>query len=169
MNTPGGNAVSVAEHTLALMLSLARRSRRPTLPLSAGKWEKKKFIGQRASRQDARRRRARQHRPRSREARIAVRDANRRARSLRQLADRAATWASNWSICRRCTPQSDYISLHVAADVRRRRACSSREAFARMKTGVRIVNCARGELVDQDALHEAMESGKVAGAGLDVF
>ena len=53
MNTPGGNAVSVAEHTLALMLSMARSIPQASASTKSGKWEKKKFLGQRAARQDA--------------------------------------------------------------------------------------------------------------------
>jgi D-3-phosphoglycerate dehydrogenase len=63
---------------------------------------------------------------------------------------------------------SDYITLHVAATPETIRMFSS-EAFARMKRGVHIVNCARGELIDDDALKAAIESGQVAGAALDVF
>jgi D-3-phosphoglycerate dehydrogenase len=63
---------------------------------------------------------------------------------------------------------SDYIALHMALTPETRNMIS-RDAFAKMKNGVRIVNCARGELVDAEALREAIESGKVAGAALDVF
>src|SRR5262249_25238849 len=63
---------------------------------------------------------------------------------------------------------SDYITLHVAATPETQ-GLLSHEAFAQMKPGVRIVNCARGELVDDAALAEAIANGKVAGASLDVF
>src|SRR5207302_3864823 len=63
---------------------------------------------------------------------------------------------------------SDYITLHVSLTPETAHMLS-RDAFAKMKPGVRIVNCARGELVDDVALREAIESGKVAGAALDVF
>jgi D-3-phosphoglycerate dehydrogenase len=64
--------------------------------------------------------------------------------------------------------ESDYITLHVALTPETRNVLS-KEAFAAMKVGVRIINCARGELIDLEALREAMTCGKVAGAGLDVF
>jgi D-3-phosphoglycerate dehydrogenase len=64
--------------------------------------------------------------------------------------------------------ESDYITLHVAATPETL-GMLSREAFSQMKPGVRIVNCARGELLDEAALEEAIRSGKVAGAALDVF
>jgi D-3-phosphoglycerate dehydrogenase len=64
--------------------------------------------------------------------------------------------------------QSDYITLHVALTHETERMLNA-ETFAAMKTGVRVINCARGELVDAAALQAAMESGKVVGAALDVF
>ncbi len=64
--------------------------------------------------------------------------------------------------------QSDYITLHVSLTPDTEKMLSA-EAFAQMKNGVRIVNCARGELMDDAALQAAIESGKVAGAALDVF
>ncbi len=72
MNTPGGNAISVAEHTLALMLAMARHIPQATASTRGGKWEKKKFIGQRTARQDSGRRGTGQHRPRGGEARARV-------------------------------------------------------------------------------------------------
>ena len=64
--------------------------------------------------------------------------------------------------------QSDYITLHVAITKETNRMLND-SAFAKMKSGVRIVNCARGELVDGKALARAIQSGKVAGAAIDVF
>ena len=64
--------------------------------------------------------------------------------------------------------QSDYITLHVSLTPETNGFLND-EAFGKMKTGVRIVNCARGELIDENALKAAMESGKVAAAALDVF
>ena len=74
-----------------------------------------------------------------------------------ELVDLAALYAA-----------SDYITLHVALTPETE-GMLSRDAFAQMKPGVRIVNCARGELVDEAALRQALDSGKVAGAALDVF
>ena len=168
MNTPGGNAVSVAEHTLALMLAMARAIPQASASTKAGKWEKKKFMGSELrgktlgviglgsiGREVVKRARA-------------VRNADRRARSLRQLGDRGR------SGCRTGRPEDALRSrattstLHMALTPETQRMLSTR-GVRQMKPGVRIVNCARGELVDEAALNEAMASGKVAGAGLDVF
>ena len=167
MNTPGGNAISVAEHTLALMLAMARRIPQASASTRSGKWEKKKFLGSELrgktlgivglgsiGREVVRRARAF-------EMRVVAHDpyvTSRIAQDLgAELVDLPRLYA-----------ESDYISLHVAATPETQ-GMLSHEAFARMKPGVRIVNCARGELVDAQALAEAIASGKVAGAALDVF
>lgn len=167
MNTPGGNAVSVAEHTLALMLSMARYIPQATLSTKSGKWEKKKFLGSElrgktigvvglgsVGREVARRARAF-------DMRIAAHDpfvTHQIASDLGvALVDLDQLYA-----------ESDYITMHVSLTPDTEKMLST-AAFARMKTGVRIVNCARGELIDEEALKAAIESGKVAGAALDVF
>src|ERR1017187_2952791 len=167
MNTPGGNAVSVAEHTLALMLAMARRIPQASASTRAGKWEKKKLMGHELrgktlgivglgsiGREVVKRARAF-------EMRVVAHDpyvTSKIAEDIgAELLDLAALYA-----------QSDYITLHVAATPETT-GMLSREAFAAMKQGVRIVNCARGELVDEVALAEAVASGKVAAAALDVF
>ncbi|HWQ54884.1 MAG TPA: phosphoglycerate dehydrogenase [Bryobacteraceae bacterium] len=167
MNTPGGNAISVAEHALALMLSMARRIPQASLSTKCGKWEKKKLMGNEL-----------------RGKTLGVvglgsigRETVKRARAfeMRILAHDpyvTAAIASDLSVELVDMPallaESDYITLHVALTPETERLLS-REAFAQMKTGVRIVNCARGELVDDEALEEALASGKVAGAALDVY
>jgi len=167
MNTPGGNAVSVAEHTLALMLALARSIPQATATTKSGKWEKKKFIGNEL-----------------RGKTLGViglgsigREVVKRARAFEmqisatdpyvspQVAEDAGVELVDLD---QLLTSSDYISLHLALTTETKRILS-RQAFQKMKTGVRIVNCARGELIDPQALQEALESGKVAGAALDVF
>ena len=167
MNTPGGNAVSVAEHTLALMLAMARSIPQASRSTCAGKWEKKRFLGSELrgktlgvvglgsiGREVVRRARAF-------EMRIIGCDpfvTSHTAKDLNiELVDRPTLFA-----------QSDYVTLHVALTPETQGMLST-EAFASMKPGVRIINCARGELVDAEALRDAIASGKVAGAGLDVF
>jgi D-3-phosphoglycerate dehydrogenase len=167
MNTPGGNAISVAEHTLALMLAMARRIPEATQSTTSGKWEKKKFMGSELrgkslgivglgsiGREVVKRARAFEMRVQAYDPYVTAQI----AKDLGvELVDLAALYAA-----------SDYITLHVALTPETDHMLSH-EAFAQMKTGVRIVNCARGELIDDEALRQAIESGKVASASLDVF
>ena len=167
MNTPGGNAVSVAEHTIALMLSLARSIPNASASVKSGKWEKRKFMGTELraktlgviglgsiGREVVKRAAAF-------EMRIIAHDPYVHSQTAKDvgvaLVDLPALFA-----------QSDYITLHTALTPESFRLLS-RDAFAKMKRGVRIVNCARGELIDQEALSEALASGHVGGAALDVF
>src|SRR5581483_3685826 len=167
MNTPGGNAVSVAEHTLALMLSMARSVPQASASTKAGKWEKKKFLGNElrgktlgviglgsAGREVVKRARAF-------EMRIVAHDPYVTAKLAEDLGVALTDLP-------RLYAESDYITLHVAATPETQ-GMFSHEAFRQMKQGVRIVNCARGELVDETALCNAIASGKVAGAAIDVF
>jgi D-3-phosphoglycerate dehydrogenase len=167
MNTPGGNAVSVAEHTIALMLAMARSIPQASASTKAGKWEKKKFLGNEV-----------------RGKTLGIlglgsigREVVRRARALEMRILAADPYVSPQVAADldvelvdlpKLFAESDYITLHMALTAETQKVLS-REAFAMMKPGVRIVNCARGEMIDQDALAEAIASGKVAGAALDVF
>src|ERR1035438_7246987 len=153
MNTPGGNAVSVAEHTLALMLSMARSIPQASASTKAGKWEKKKFLGN--------------------ELRGKVlgiiglgsvgREVVKRAKpfEMRLLGHDpyvSSLTASDLGVelvsLQELYRQSDYITLHVGFTPQTDRMLNA-EAFAQMKPGVRIVNCARGELIDGDSLRTA--------------
>jgi len=167
MNTPGGNAVSVAEHTLALMLALARSIPQASASTKSGKWEKKKFMGTEL-----------------RGKTLGVvglgsigQEVVKRARAFEMRVIACDPYvnpqtAADLSVClvdlNELYADSDYISLHVAATPETIRMLSA-EAFGKMRRGVYIVNCARGELIDDAALKEAIESGQVAGAALDVF
>jgi D-3-phosphoglycerate dehydrogenase len=159
MNTPGGNAVSVAEHTIAFMLALARSIPQASASTKSGKWEKKKFLGNEV-----------------RGKTLGIlglgsigREVVKRARALEMRVLAADPYVSSQVAedldielvgLARLFAESDYITLHMVL---------SREVFEQMKPGVRIINCARGEMIDQDALLDAIRSGKVAGAALDVF
>jgi D-3-phosphoglycerate dehydrogenase len=167
MNTPGGNAVSVAEHTIALMLSMARSIPQASASTKAGKWEKKKFLGSELrgktvgvvglgsiGREVVKRARAFEMKIVASDPYVTpalAKDAGVELVSLQDLYKVA-----------------DYITVHVSLTPETDKLLNA-EAFAQMKKGVRIVNCARGELVDEVALKDAMTSGKVAGASLDVF
>ncbi len=167
MNTPGGNAVSVAEHTIALMLSMARFIPQASASTKAGKWEKKKFLGSELrgktigiiglgsiGREVVKRARAF-------EMRILAHDPYVTAQIAKDFGIQLVPLADLYR-------NSDYITVHVSLTPQTDKLLN-KEAFAQMKKGVRIVNCARGELLDEGALKEAIESGKVAGAALDVF
>ncbi len=167
MNTPGGNAVSVAEHTIALMLSLARSIPRASASTKAGKWEKRKFMGTELrgktvgivglgsiGREVVKRAAAF-------EMRIIAADPYVHSQTAKDVGVDLVALPTLYA-------ESDYITLHTALTPESNRMLS-REAFALMKKGVRIVNCARGELIDEEALKEALASGQVGGAALDVF
>lgn len=167
MNTPGGNAISVAEHTIGLMLGLARFLPAASASTKSGKWEKKKFQGNELrgktlgvmglgsiGREVVKRAvgfdmRIIAHDPFVNPQTAA--DLNVELVSLDQL-----------------YAEADYISLHMALTPETHGMLNA-AAFAKMKPGVRIVNCARGELIKAADLVEAIQSGKVGGAGLDVF
>jgi D-3-phosphoglycerate dehydrogenase len=167
MNTPGGNAVSVAEHTLALMLAMARSVPQASVSTKSGKWEKKKFLGNEL-----------------RGKTLGIiglgsigREVVRRARAFEMRILASDPYVSRQTAVDldlelvelpKLYAEADYITLHLALTPETHRILS-REAFAQMKPGVRVINCARGEMIDQAALQEAIQSGKVAGAALDVF
>ena len=167
MNTPGGNAVSVAEHTLGLMLAMARRIPQATISTKSGKWEKKSLLGSELrgktlgviglgsiGREVVRR-------ARPFEMKIIAHDPYVTSQIARDLDLPLVSLSELFA-------QSDYITLHMSLTPETQNLLS-KDAFDQMKTGVRIVNCARGELIDDVALKAAIEAGKVAGAALDAF
>jgi len=167
MNTPGGNAVSVAEHALAMMLGLARSVPQASARTKSGIWDKKRFLGNELrgktlgvvglgniGREVVRRAKAF-------EMRVIGTDPFVSSQLASDLGVELVSLDTLYA-------QSDYISLHVGVTDETRGMINA-ASLARMKHGVRIINCARGELIDQQALTEALASGQVAGAGLDVF
>jgi D-3-phosphoglycerate dehydrogenase / 2-oxoglutarate reductase len=167
MNTPGGNAVSVAEHTLALMLGLARAVPQANASIQAGKWEKSAFSGTemrgktiglvglgRVGTEVARRARALEMKVLAYDPYVTPAAAREVEVDLVALDD--------------LLRQSDVISLHTSLSAQTDKLIDA-ATIAKMKKGVRIVNCARGELIDEAALAEALRSGQVAGAALDTF
>jgi D-3-phosphoglycerate dehydrogenase len=167
MNAAGANSISVAEHALALMLSLARAVPMADATMKRGVWEKKKLTGVelrgkllgvigfgRIGREVAARARAFGMDVMAYDPFIPARAADAAGVPLVDL-DRVLTSA-------------DFITLHVPALPETRHLVNA-ATLAQMRKGVRIVNTARGELIDEKALADAIESGHVAGAGLDVF
>ena len=166
MNTPGGNAVSVAEHTLGLMLGMARSIPQASASTKSGKWEKKKFMGTELRGKTLGilglgYRPGSAKRARGFEMKIVASDPYVNSQIAADLGVSLVSLDELYA-------QSDYITLHVAI-TKETNGMLNDAAFAKMKKGVRIVNCARGELIDEAALARAIQSGKVAGAALDVF
>jgi len=167
MNTPGGNAISVAEHTVGLMLAMARSIPNASQSTKAGKWEKRKFIGTEL---------------RGKTLGVAGlgsigREVVLRARNFGMRIIAADPYVSTQQAedlsvmlvdLNTLFAQSDYITLHVALTPETTKMINT-ESIAKMKDGARIVNCARGELVDLDDLLKGLDSGKLGGAALDVF
>ena len=167
MNAPGGNSVSVAEHALALMLSLARSVPTADGAMKKGVWDKKKLTGAelrgkklglvglgRIGQEVAARARAFGMEIVAHDPFISEQVANSLGIGLLDLD----------GVCE----VSDYISLHIPATTDTRHLFG-KTRLAKCKKGIRIVNTARGELIDETALADAIESGHVAGAALDVF
>ncbi len=167
MNTPGGNAVAVAEHTFALMLAMARSIHRAHTTTAAGKWEKKSLQGTelrgktlgivglgRVGVEVLRRAQAFGMKVIAHDPYVAPALAQQLNVSMVPLDELYA--------------QSDYITLHVGLTPQTQGMINA-DAIRKMKKGVRLVNCARGELLDDAAVIEALQSGQIGGAGLDVY
>jgi D-3-phosphoglycerate dehydrogenase len=167
MNAPGANSISVAELALGLMLALARHVPAADAAMKQGKWEKKKFMGEelrdktlglaglgRIGQEVARRARAFGMRVIAHDPFISAHIAEDLGV---ELVDMDAVFA-----------RADYVSLHLPSTASTRDFLNA-DRLRRAKRGIRIVNTARGDLVDERALADAIEAGHVAGAALDVF
>jgi D-3-phosphoglycerate dehydrogenase / 2-oxoglutarate reductase len=167
MNTPFGNSITTAEHAITLMLSLARQIPEADASTRAGKWEKNKFLGVEifsktlgiigcgnvgsivADRAIGLKMKVIAYDPYLSEERA------------RNLGVEKVELDDLWR-------RTDFITLHTPLTDKTRDIINA-ETLALTKKGVRVINCARGELVDETALSEALKSGHVAGAALDVF
>jgi D-3-phosphoglycerate dehydrogenase len=167
-NAPESNVVSAAEHTIGLLVALARNVPQAHAALKQGRWERSRWAG------------------------VELADKTLGVLGLGRIGQQVARRAvglgmhvlahdpfvardrfRELGIARAESPDevygaADFLTLHLPLTEETRGAVG-REAIARMRDGVRIVNAARGELVDEEALEEALRSGKVAGAALDVF
>ncbi len=167
-NAPQSNVVTAAEHTMALLLALARNIPQAYISLTAGKWERSKFsgvelyektlgivgfgrIGQLVA-----------ARARGFQMRVVAFDPFVSAERYRELGVEKAENSEE------IYAQADFISIHLPKTDETRNWLNA-EAFAQMRDGVRILNVARGGLIDEAALQAALDSGKVGGAALDVF
>ncbi len=167
MNTPGANAIAVAEHTLALMLAMARHIGRANELMHAGKWEKKSLQGTelkgktvgivglgRVGMEVAKRARVFGMEVVAHDPFVSTAVAKEQGIRMAKLEEVYAA--------------ADYLSLHVGLTPQTAGMINA-ASIKKMKPGVRLVNCARGELIDETALAQALKQGRVAGAALDVF
>ncbi|MDA8084899.1 MAG: phosphoglycerate dehydrogenase [Nitrospiraceae bacterium] len=167
MNTPGGNTVTTAEHTMAMLFSVARMIPQATASMKAGKWEKKKFMGVELFNktlgilglgaiggQVAKK-------ALGLEMNIIAYDPFLSAEKAREMGIKKVSVQEIFT-------ESDFITIHTPMTAETKNLIN-RDTIATMKNGVRIINCARGGIINEQDLYEALKSGKVAGAGLDVF
>ncbi len=167
MNTPGGNTISTAEHTFGLMLALARHLPQGDASLKAGRWDRKKLVG------------------------VELRNKTLGLVGFGRIGQAVAVRAKAFGMTVIATDplvpdavfadmgvrrveldalyaEADFISLHAPL-IESTTGMINAQAIARMKDGVRIVNAARGGLINDADLAEGVKSGKVAGAALDVY
>ncbi len=168
MNTPGGNTVSTAEHTVAMILALSRNIPKANESFKAGKWERNKFTGTQLEGKTlgivglGRVGLAVAQRARGFDMKVVGFDPFLSSERAAELGIESIAGLNDlWGRC-------DYITLHTPLSAETRNLVDA-AAIARMKPGVRIINCARGGLIDEDALKAALDSGQVAGAAIDVF
>jgi D-3-phosphoglycerate dehydrogenase len=167
MNTPFGNSITTAEHAIALMFALARQLPAADASTQAGKWEKNRFMGVELT---------------GKTlgiigcgnigSNVAARGLGLKMRVIAYdpflSAERAAEISVEKVELDELLKRADVITLHTPMTAQTKNILSA-EAIAKTKKGVRIVNCARGGLVDEAALRAALDSGHVAGAAFDVF
>jgi D-3-phosphoglycerate dehydrogenase len=168
MNTPGGNTVSAAEHTVALMMALARQVPAADAALKAGGWDRNKFLGTQLTGKT-----------------LGVvglgrigQEVARRARGLEmevigfdpfvtsaKAAELGITPAADLAAL---LPQVDFLTLHIPLTAETKHLIGARE-LGMMKKTARVLNVARGGIIDEQALADALKAGTIAGAGIDVF
>ncbi|MCC6157707.1 MAG: phosphoglycerate dehydrogenase [Deltaproteobacteria bacterium] len=167
MNTPGGNTVTTAEHAVSMMMSLARKIPAATASLKGGKWEKNKFQGTEMFNKVlgviglGQIGRVVADRAVGLKMRVIAYDPFVTAEHARDLHVDKVELDDLFA-------RADFITIHVPKS-RETENLVRAETIAKMKKGVRIINCARGGIVNEKDLHDALVSGHVAGAALDVF
>src|SRR5258708_4239074 len=167
MNTPGGNTISTAEHTFSMMMALARNIPQAHATMKAGKWDRKSFEGSelynktlgvigmgRIGTEVARRAIAFGMRVLAYDPFLSLS----RAKALQvEVVELDEIYA-----------RSDFITVHVPM-TDQTRGMINKDTIAKMKDGVRLINCARGGIINEKDLYDAIKSGKVGGAALDVY
>ena len=164
MNTPGGNTVTTAEHAFSMMISLAHCVPQADSSLKVGKWEKKRFLGVELNGKTL---------GIIGLGRIGTEIARRALGFAMQVVAYDPVMTESKSGIEMVTlddllTRSDFITVHTPLTEETHHMIDE-NAFSKMKPGVRILNCARGGIIDEAALDKAIKSGKVHGAALDVF
>ncbi len=167
MNTPGGNTITTAEHTIAHIVSLARLIPQATTSMKAGKWEKKKFMGVELFNKTL--------------GVIGIGNIGSQVAKRMQAfgmnviaydpflsEDTANTMGVEKVDIKDLFKRSDFITIHTPLTPETKYLIN-KKSIRIMKDGVRIINCARGGIINETDLYDAIVSGKVAGAALDVF
>jgi D-3-phosphoglycerate dehydrogenase len=167
MNTPGGNNVTTAEHAISLMLALARNIPQATASLKRGEWKRTQFVGAEICNKTL--------------GVVGMGNIGsivaERARGLRMrviafdpfvTTETAAKIGVELVTLEELFARSDFVTIHTPLTAETRRLVDAK-ALAKMRRGVRLINCARGEIVVEEDLAAAIRSGHVAGAALDVF
>ena len=167
VNAPDGNTNSAAEHTIAMLMSLARNIPQAFHALKNQKWDRKSFIGVEVKNKTlgvvglGRI-----------GAEVAARAKGQRMNVIAYdpflTPEKAEKMGVKAGTIEEVIKAADFITVHTPL-LKETRHLINKEAFAKMKDGVQIVNCARGGIIDEQALYDAIVSGKVAGAALDVF
>ncbi|MGI8638436.1 MAG: phosphoglycerate dehydrogenase [Pyrinomonadaceae bacterium] len=167
MNAPDGNTITTAEHTIALLVSMARNVPQAHAKLQSGVWDKKSFVGVELNGKN-----------------LGVIGLGRIGKHVAGIAkgfgmkilafdpfvsiEQAKDLGIEVGTLDEVLKQADFITIHTPV-TDETRGIIGKDAFAKMKKDVRLVNCARGGLVDESALLEAIENGTVAAAALDVY
>src|SRR4051812_9560490 len=168
MNTPGGNSVSAAEHTIALLFALARRVPEAHATVKGGGWDRNKFVGTQVAGKV-----------------LGVvglgrigREVAQRAKGLGMTvlaldpfvtpAKAAELGLESAASLDELLPKVDFLTIHVPLSAETKSLIGAKE-LARMKKSARVLNVARGGIIDEQALADALKAGTIAGAGVDVF
>ena len=167
VNAPDGNTISTAEHTMAMLMSLARNIPQAYHQLKQKRWERKKFVGVelkgktigivgfgRIGREVA-------HRAKGHRMNVIAFDPFLNEEKAQKAGVKHGTLED-------VLKEADFLTVHTPL-IEKTKHLINREAIALMKPGARILNCARGGIIEEDALFEAVQSGRIAGAALDVF
>jgi D-3-phosphoglycerate dehydrogenase len=167
MNAPGGNTVSTAEHTFSLILALSRNIPQANISLRENKWDRKKFMGTQVHGKTL---------GVIGMGRIGTEVAKRaKCFGMRVIAfdpyiskDKMKSLQIKVVDLDRLLQEADYVTVHTPKTEETMHLLA-KEEFDKMKDGARVINCARGGIIDEKALLEAIEKGKIAGAALDVY